>query len=416
MLIVFCSILQSGCDEQAMAPRQLSPDWFNQGDWPTETHVGNIAGTYSQGAPKILFEKTTYNLGEVGRGTNHLCEFRFKNTGSAPLQIGDVTRVCGCTPFLLEKREYAPGEIGTLQVRYYSDTDLGPTTKQLYLNSNDRTNPKVTLTIQAKVITKVDYEPKTLTLLLGKSNTTCPPIVINSVDNKPFSIEYFRSTSNIVTADFDPSQTATKFVIQPKVDIRRLEQNQDGLIEIGTTHPECEAITIGVNAIPKYKITPQSITVSNAVAKKPISKKVRITSNYNENFELSSWASKYELVKVVGNQKLRDGYELAIEITPPETNGEKRIFTEELALTTKGGDRLEIPLNGFYSDYTAPRRTARNSRNTRNTSRSTSSGQAFARNSSTSSSSKKSKDCPECGPKEYKFDPKENKASMKLLK
>ncbi len=40
--------------------------------------------------PRISFEKTVCDLGEVGQGTKNTCEFRFTNTGSADggLKIG----------------------------------------------------------------------------------------------------------------------------------------------------------------------------------------------------------------------------------------------------------------------------------------------------------------------------------------
>jgi hypothetical protein len=405
LLLISCTLLlQYGCEEQTRTSSQLSPDWFTQGNWPTYQPA---AGNASRGEPKITFEKVTHNFGNVGPVTNHLCEFRFRNTGGGILKIDEVDRICGCTPFLLEKREYAPGETGTLKVRYYAETELGPITKQLYVKSNDRINSNVTLTIQANVMSKVDYEPKTLNLLLGKNNAGCPTITLGSIDNRPFSIKYFRSTDNCVTADFNPSLTATRFVLQPQVDMSKLQTFQEGRIEIGLNHPECKSITVEINTVPKFRISPRSIVVSDAEPRKPIFKKVRILHNYNEDFELESAHSNKNLVKVVSNSKIRDGYELELEITPPDTGGKSRIFTEVFSLTTKSGDRLEIPCSGFYSSSVVP--VHRPTRRTRSESSNFASSEA-------ESSTKKSKKCPTCGPKEYKFDPDNKEASLKLIK
>ena len=422
ILLAFTGFLfQSGCEEQATTT-QLSPEWFTQGNWPTDNSIGNIANYDNRSGinygPRIAFEKISHNFGNVGMNTNHLCEFRFKNIGDAPLKINEVARVCGCTPFELKEREYAPGEIGTLRVQYYAESDLGSATKQLFISSNDPRNPKVTLTLQARVITKVNYEPKNLNLLLGKSNAACPPIEIASVDNKPFSIKYFNSTNNCVTADFDPSASATKFVLQPKVDMTKLEQAQEGRIEIGLTHPECGAIELTVNTVPKYRISPQGLVITNAEPKKPIYKKVRILNNYNEKFDLESISSNNNSVKVVSNSIINNGYELGLEITPPETNGKTSTFTEVFYVKVKGGQNLEIPLQGFYSHSAVPlssQTTAR--RGTRNYSRNSSNvGSASTYSKSSNSTSKSSKKCPTCGPKEYKFNPKDNKATAELIK
>ena len=46
--------------------------------------------------PRISFEKTVRDLGEVGQGTRNSCEFRFTNTGRGLLKIGKISRTCGC--------------------------------------------------------------------------------------------------------------------------------------------------------------------------------------------------------------------------------------------------------------------------------------------------------------------------------
>jgi hypothetical protein len=406
ILILLCvCLVQSGCEEQTATPRQLSPDWFTRGNWPTNQPD---MGASRRAEPRIVFEKVTHNFGNVGPVTNHLCEFRFRNAGTGILKIDEVSRICGCTPFLLDKRQYAPGEIGTLKVRYYAETELGPITKQLYVHSNDRTNPEVTLSIQANVMSKVDYEPKTLNLLLGKNNAGCPTITIASIDNRPFSIKHFRSTDNSITADFNPSTTATRFVLQPQVDMSKLQTIQEGRIEIGLTHPECDSITVGVNTVPKFRITPRSIVVSGAEPRKPILKKVRILHNYNEDFELESAYSNKNLVKVVGNSRIRDGYELELEITPPDSGGKSRIFTEVFSLKTKSGDMLEIPCSGFYSSSAVP--------SNRSTTKMTRGQSGSFTPEGSIANSKDEEDCPTCGIKQYNFNPETKKSSLKLVK
>jgi len=68
--------------------------------------------------PSISFEKTVFDLGDVGQGTKNECEFRFTNTGRGLLKIGNISRTCGCTVFQLDKKQYAPNETGTIKVSY----------------------------------------------------------------------------------------------------------------------------------------------------------------------------------------------------------------------------------------------------------------------------------------------------------
>lgn len=379
ILVTGCILfLQAGCEEEAMEPRSLNPDWFKQQTWAAINQQASQQSPQRMvtAAPGIAFEKVTHNFGDVGPGTNHLCEFRFTNTGNSVLKISEVSKTCGCTPFSLDKTEYAPGESGTLRVRYYAEPPYGNTKKQLFVHSNDRRNPKIALNIEARIAAKVDFEPKALRLSLKHQNAGCPQITLSSLDNQPFSIRSFKSTSNCITAVYNPSVMATSFVLQPMVDMAKLEQTLNGRIEIELTHPECRTVTISVNALPRFNISPRPIVVREVRARSAVTKKVRIRSNYKEAFELESVRSKKGTVQVVSRQKLNDGYELELSITPPAQRSRASLFTDTVVVKIKGGGNLEIPFNGFY-----PRRTA------------------VSRVPLKTTTTKSAEDCKTCGPK-----------------
>ena len=357
MIICFL-LLQSGCEEETTAPQQqLSTDWFRQFDQIKQSGqpVTNTRTRtrLQRRVPKIKFDQEIYDFGSVGPGTNNPCEFRFTNAGNGTLRIGEITKTCGCTPFTLAKKEYAPGESGILKVNYFSEELRGLTTKNLTIHSNDPARPEITLSVKANVKIQVDHEPNIFNLVLNKENAGCPQLTLTSIDNQPFSITSFKSTSDFITADFDPSQKATKFVLQPKVDMDMLKNTMIGRIEIGLTHPECKSISVAVNTLPKFKIAPRSIVVRGTATKTSILKKIRILNNYDENFELESVWSGKGTITVISNTAVRDGYELELQIVPPASKNTKRIFSETFYIKTKGGEQLEIPCNVFYSK-TAP--------------------------------------------------------------
>jgi len=350
IFILICALfLQTGCEEQAAAPQQLSPDWFRQFEQraqpaaPTPTPAARTS-------PRITFEKEVHDFGVVSPETSSLCEFKFKNTGTGVLRIGEVTKDCGCTTFALDRAEYAPGQIGSVRVKYLSDTQLGPVTKQLTVPTNDPANPEVILALKATVMAKVDYQPKTLTLALNQENGGCPPITIVSSDNQPFAITHVTSTGNFITADFDPAVQATSLVLQPKVNMAALENTSVGLIEIGLTHPECKKVTVTVNTLPRFRVSPSSIMVRGVEANKPIVKQVRIQSNYNEPFEFETASSLNGTVRILKNSVIQNGYELELEITPPADR--TKFFNEAFFVKMKGGPQVEIPWRVFYAGAT----------------------------------------------------------------
>lgn len=344
ILVAGCGLLsQVGCEEQAMAPREHNRDWFRQ------QIRAEMPSGINRAAPRITFEKVIHDFGEIGAGTGNLCEFKFRNTGNGLLKITEVSKTCGCTPFTLAKNQYAPGESGTLKVRYYADTHTGKTAKQLFVYSNDQARPKVTLTIQASVVAKVDYGPKKLDLSLRKTNAGCQKITLVSLDNQPFSIRRIRSTGDCITADYNPSIKATRFVLQPKVDVEKLKKVMRGRIEIGITHPQCNMVTTVFNTLSRFKVNPRSIIVHEAKPQASIVRKVQIVNNYEEDFEIESLLSKKGSIKVLSQERLLNGYELELKITPPAAKGKSRVFTDMFLVNIKGAEKLEIPCNGFYA-------------------------------------------------------------------
>jgi len=303
-----------------------------------------------KGEPKIEFESLVYDFGKVGPGQKLLGEFKFTNTGDAPLEITKVEKCCGIVT-QLDKTEYTPGESGVLKVTYTSSRIASKINKKLYVNSNDTENPRVMLTIQAETVLRVDYKPKRIKLLLKDENAGCPEITLSSVDNKPFSISSFSATGGSLTAEFDSSVRATKFVLQPRADMEKLQKRAIGLIKIGLVYPEpdaeSETVTITFRALSRFTLRPSMLIVMYDKPAEPVKKTLWITNNYGEDFEVESTASKEGYVKVLSQEKVGKRYRFSLEITPPPGQDGKG-FNDTFSINLKGGEKLEVPCRGIY--------------------------------------------------------------------
>ena len=297
--------------------------------------------------PKIKIE--THNFGKMGPGSKNKCEFRFKNVGDDVLKIKKVKKTCGCTVPQLSKKEYEPGESGTVKVTYSASKRPGNVKKHLYIQSNDKSNPKATLTIKGEVARKIDFEPKRLKLILKDENAGCPPITIISLDKRPFSIKKFKSTGNCIFADFDPAEKAEKFVLEPNVSMKKLQMNPNGRIDIELTHPGADRVTVNYNLLSRFKVDPPKIIVFNAEPNKPTKKEVWVLNNYGEDFEIESASSEKGIIKIANQEKVDGRYKFELEITPPETKDLRKIFTDELTVKVKDGERLRVTCRGFFS-------------------------------------------------------------------
>ncbi len=314
-----------------------------------EAGSGDSEVTANESGPRITFESLVCDLGQVPPRTKHVCEFKFTNTGNEVMEITKVHSTCGCIISKLKKKEYAPGESETLEATYQSSASAGQVKKYVFVYSNDEANPKVILTVKAEIVIKVAHEPKKLNLVLDKENAGCPVVTLTSIDNQPFSITGFKSTGDSITADFDTSVKETSFVIQPKVDMEKLRKGPKGQVEISLTHPECKKISILFDTLPEFKTDPRVVYVRDAEPLKTVTKKVWIRSNYNEDVEVESTSSKKGIVKVLAQEKIRNGYQFELEITPPLQESNKRVFTDVFTVVLKGGQQIQITCYGIYS-------------------------------------------------------------------
>lgn len=296
--------------------------------------------------PRIKFEKTVHDFGEVSASKKYKGEFKFTNIGYGLLKITEVKRCCGVV-VTLDKKELAQGESGILKFEYNAGRDAGLVNRLLRVFSNDGTNPKAALTIKAKVVVRVDYQPKRIYLLLNRENAGCPKITIKSLDKQPFSITSLQSTGGVITSDIDPTVEATVFELEPKVDLQKHKKQSAGLIAIGLTHPELKKVTIAFRTKPRFQLTPGSIVLLNPRPQEPSVNKVSIVSNYDEDFEIESTSSEKGIAKVLRKQAIKNGYRLEVEVMPPPSD-ETRMFDDVLNVHLEGGETLAIKCYGRY--------------------------------------------------------------------
>jgi len=299
-------------------------------------------------SPKIVFEQTIHDFGPVAPGSLNPCKFKFKNKGAGILKISDITKTCGCTVFELVKREYAPGEEGTIDVGYNADKASGPRTRHLYVLSNDKDNPRVELTIKASIAQKIVYDPEKLDYTLKGENAGVVVLTLHSVDDQNFAITAFNATGNAVSADFDPNQKAAKFVLKTKMDPQKTGVNSSGRVEITTTHPECPTITIPFSVLARFKVDPPAINILNAEVNKSVERELWLLNNYSEDFEIASATSKEGVIKVLSQEKIGNRCKFGLAIVPPPTQNPTRMFTDTLTITTKDGEKIEVACRGFY--------------------------------------------------------------------
>ena len=79
---------------------------------------------------------SSYNFGKVADGEIVEYNYRFKNIGSKPLIVTNVSASCGCTVPEKPEQPIKPGETGFIKVKFDSKNRVGNAHKTVTVSSN----------------------------------------------------------------------------------------------------------------------------------------------------------------------------------------------------------------------------------------------------------------------------------------
>lgn len=100
---------------------------------------GSATTAANSDGPVMKFEKDTHDFGKIKAGDKITYEFKFTNTGKAPLIIKDAVASCGCTKPEWPHTPIKPGESAAIKVTFNSAAKMGLQDKQITITAN--TNP-----------------------------------------------------------------------------------------------------------------------------------------------------------------------------------------------------------------------------------------------------------------------------------
>jgi hypothetical protein len=107
---------------------------------------------------QIEFNKEVHDYGTIKNGADGSCVFEFKNTGDTPLIISNARGSCGCTVPEWPKEPIAPGEKGSIKVKY--DTmRTGEINKSVTITSNAANAPDKVVYIKGNVLAPETVTP-----------------------------------------------------------------------------------------------------------------------------------------------------------------------------------------------------------------------------------------------------------------
>lgn len=103
-------------------------------DTPVVAVENNMEATATP--TNVAFIDSVYNFGKVAEGESVEYSYRFKNVGTTPLIVSNVSASCGCTVPEKPEAPVMPGETGFIKVKFNSDGRPGATHKTVTVLSN----------------------------------------------------------------------------------------------------------------------------------------------------------------------------------------------------------------------------------------------------------------------------------------
>jgi hypothetical protein len=109
--------------------------------------------------PRLEVTPSELDYGQVWHGENPVREIVLKNTGTAPLEIIEISARCGCVTANQPKSPLAPGESDVLKIRYESKNRVGQIHRNVVIKTNAPEHPAVKVKLAGEVKEIVAGEP-----------------------------------------------------------------------------------------------------------------------------------------------------------------------------------------------------------------------------------------------------------------
>lgn len=101
--------------------------------------------------PKIVLSQPNWDFGQAWEDEPQTLNLNIRNEGASPLILTNVRSTCGCTVAQPAKRELAPGETTSMNVRFDTHGKQGDVSSKVIIESSDIVTPKVEFAIKGFV-------------------------------------------------------------------------------------------------------------------------------------------------------------------------------------------------------------------------------------------------------------------------
>jgi len=316
--------------------------------------------TDAASGPRITFDGAERNFGVIDDEKSVSHEFKFTNTGSAPLTITNTHGSCGCTVPALEKKTYEPGESGQIKVTYNPANRRGAQRTTVTVTSNDAASPSTVLNLTAEVLPQLMADPQVVgfaQVRRGVPGSSTVKIHSRRADLRPMTatannirlLTKLGEGTEVEVGGEKVMEYPLEVTLTPDAEVGPIQ----GVISIRTSDPNR---TISLNAagevVGDLDAKPARVQLSGLQPGQAMKSEVRLTSRDGKPFKVMSVAEAPAGQPMFTTQVSEDAtvtppaYVITVTGTAPIAPG---AFRGELVVTTdvKGEETLRVPYFGF---------------------------------------------------------------------
>jgi len=303
--------------------------------------------------PILSFATPVYDFGEIFKGEKVSHIYRFRNSGKGLLKIKDLKTSCGCTAAIVSSKEIPHNGYGEITVVFNSNSEVGKSSKEITIYSNDPDTPMYKLTITGVVKEEVVVIPRKLNIseiLYG--NGLKRSLSVKSIVDPMFEISKIESTNPDIVTSIEKEKEKKEYTIEVSLSKKAKLGRFNSKIVLYTNSKNMEKVTIPVFGRIVGDISVYPPRISCGIVPQEEEKQVSVFATaYNENVNIDRIEAFPEFLTANISKKEDNMKTYKISVTLKK-NAPVGRFTGGLKIYTSSKNQpvIDVPVYGVVKE------------------------------------------------------------------
>ena len=303
----------------------------------------------------LEFESDVHDFGDIEQGEKVTTTFKFKNTGSNPIEIVNVSTSCGCTSAAPEKTVYQPGESGEIPVTFNSGKFNGKITKRVTITTDNEASPKQIVTIKGNVIVDIIVKPASLFFAKAESGQKeQQTIEVSTVKLDKLVITDLQTQVDYLTAELkmDGDKNATITVTADGTKYPTGKNRLNGAVTFKTNSPTMDSVraNVTINVERPVRTSPNAVYFFASKQGQQREMKVRLSSTKEKAFKIAKISCESDFIKTEVTKDEAGDKELTVTFDGSVAPPGKFMTHIKIDTDVEGQKQVVIPVRGSVQE------------------------------------------------------------------